>query len=59
MSEREPGLPERLAAFEALMDAIVPESRYYQGEREDSDRMQLLADAVEDPASVLRQRDAP
>ncbi|OLT11715.1 hypothetical protein BJF79_23625 [Actinomadura sp. CNU-125] len=46
-------LAKRLAAYEALMDAIVPESAYWLlGEREDADRVQFLAEAVRDPSTV-------
>ncbi|MFA1552014.1 hypothetical protein [Actinomadura chokoriensis] len=54
MADREPGLPEQLEAYKALMDAIVPESAYWlMGKREDPDRVQELADAVTDPSSIL------
>lgn len=46
----------RLAAYMAFLDAVVPESAYWlRGDREDADRVQLLADAVTDP-STLRDR---
>lgn len=49
-------LPHRLAAYQAFMDAIVPESAYWLlGEREDAERVQSLADAISDP-STLRDR---
>lgn len=48
-------LAKRVAAYEALMDAIVPESAYWLlGQREDPDRVEFLAEAVRDPSTVYR-----
>ncbi|TMR41514.1 hypothetical protein [Actinomadura geliboluensis] len=58
MSDVPPDLPDRLAAYQALMDAIVPESAYWAGEREDAERVAFLADAVADPAAARRRAES-
>ena len=58
MSSVPSDLPHRLAAYQALMDAVVPESAYWAGQREDADRVQLLAEAIEDPAAARRRAES-
>ncbi|MEU8804428.1 hypothetical protein [Spirillospora sp. NPDC048819] len=53
MGERPTDLAKRLAAYEALMDAVVTESAYWLlGQREDAERVQFLAEGVRDPSTV-------
>ena len=52
MPDRPTDTQKRLAAYMALMDAVVAESAYWAGEREDADRVQFLAAAVEDPSNL-------
>lgn len=59
MPERPPegysDLQHAAAAFMALLDAIVPESQYWQGEREDPEKVRYLGDIVERAAARKRE----
>lgn len=44
------------AAYMALMDAIVPESQYWQGERPDVDKELYLGGIVERAAARKREQ---
>ena len=52
----EPGLAEALAAYEALMDTVVPESQYWQGKRPDVDKELYLGGIVERAAARAREQ---
>ncbi|HEU5025234.1 MAG TPA: hypothetical protein VFV01_09980 [Spirillospora sp.] len=53
MADRPTDLAKRLAAYQALMDAVVPESAYWLlGEREDPERVQFLSEGVRDPSTL-------
>jgi hypothetical protein len=58
MADVPPDLMHRLAAYGALLDALVPESAYWAGEREDAERVAFLAEAVADPAGARRRAES-
>ena len=45
--ERARELARTLAAYERLMDEIVPESQYWQGKRQDDDKVAYLSGIIE------------
>lgn len=45
------------AAFTAFLDAIVPESQYWQGKREDPEKVRYLGDIVERAAARKREQE--
>ena len=45
------------AAYQALMNEIVPESRYYQGKRECPEKVAYLGGIVERAAARRREAD--
>jgi hypothetical protein len=49
-------LGEMLGAYQALMDAIVPESQYWQGARQDDDRVARLSRTIEGGRARRRLR---
>lgn len=49
-----PGLQAAIAAYQRLMDEIVPESQYWQGKREDVDRVAYLGNIIERAAARAR-----
>lgn len=51
-----PGLQESIAAYQRLMDEIVPESQYWQGKRENVDQVVYLGNIVERAAARARER---
>lgn len=50
-------LGEMLAAYNLLMDAIVPESRYWQGQREDPGEIAAYGNIIERAAARRRARE--
>lgn len=46
-----------VTAYSELLDAVVPESQYWQGEREDTDRVTRLSTAMDQAAARLRELD--
>ncbi|MEU9845743.1 hypothetical protein AB0C69_41860, partial [Actinomadura sp. NPDC048032] len=55
----EPGLQEAIAAYQRLMDSIVPESQYCKGVREeDPEAVRVYGDIIERAAARARERAA-
>ncbi|TDD88345.1 hypothetical protein [Actinomadura rubrisoli] len=50
------GLQKAIAAYQLLMDEIVPESQYYQGKRENPERIRYLGGIIERHAARERER---
>jgi len=50
-------LQHAIAAYQALMNEIVPESRYYQGKRECPEKVRYLGGIVECAAARRREAD--
>jgi len=50
-------LQHAIAAYNALLNEIVPESRYYQGKREDPEKVRYLGGIVERAAARRREAD--
>ncbi|HEY9371437.1 hypothetical protein [Streptomyces sp.] len=55
--ERRRGLAMALAAFNLAMDEVVTESQYFQGRREDPERVAYLGDIIERAAARQRERE--
>ena len=55
--ERRRELAKALAAYQHLMDEVVPESQYFQGRRENVERTAYLGNIVERAAARQRERD--
>ncbi|TYK50878.1 hypothetical protein [Actinomadura decatromicini] len=53
--ERARNLAEALAAYNLLMDEIVPESQYYRGKRENPERVAYLGNIIERAAARRRE----
>ncbi|TDD83940.1 hypothetical protein [Actinomadura rubrisoli] len=49
-------LQHAIAAYQLLMDEIVPESQYWQGKREDPDKIRYLGDIITRAAARARER---
>ena len=50
-------LQHAIAAYNVLMDEIVPASQYYQGKREDPEKVRYLGGIVERAAARRREAD--
>lgn len=55
--ERARDLGEALAAYNLLMDAVVPESQYYQGKRENVDEIAAYGNIIERAEARQRERE--
>lgn len=56
-AERAHDLGEALAAYNLLMDAIVPESQYYRGARENVDQVAAYGNIIERAHARRRERE--
>ncbi|TDB86265.1 hypothetical protein E1264_18390 [Actinomadura sp. KC216] len=50
-------LGEMLAVFTATLDAVVPESQYYRGERENPDQLAAYGNMMQRAATRRRERE--
>jgi len=50
-------LQHAIAAYQALLNEIVTESQYYQGKREDPEKVRYLGDIVERAAARRQEAD--